>query len=133
MEDDMKIAAALAIRLQAAGYDVLTTPDGWQGLKLAVTERPDLLLMDIWMPLGLGFSVAERLQEMGLGGIPIIFITASKLKGLREAALKTGAIGFFEKPYDPQKLLSAIARALGKEHHNSSPNGLAACPEPVPA
>src|SRR3954464_5553618 len=92
MEDDTKIAAALAIRLHAAGYDVMTAPDGWQGLQLAVTERPDLLLMDIWMPVGLGFSVAERLKEVGLGDIPIIFITASKLKGLKEAARETGAV-----------------------------------------
>ena len=112
MEDDTKIAAALAIRLQAAGYDVMTAPDGWQGLQLAVTQRPDLLLMDIWMPVGLGFSVAERLKEMGLGDIPIIFITASKLKGLKEAASEAGAAAFFEKPYDPKKLLSAIGSAL---------------------
>jgi|ERR1041384_3006914 DNA-binding response OmpR family regulator len=117
MEDDTKIAAALAIRLSAAGYDILTAPDGVQGMHLAVRERPDLLLMDIWMPVGLGFSVAQRLEDLGLGGIPIIFITASKLKGLRDAARQCGAVAFFEKPYDPEKLLHAISDAL-----NTSPN-----------
>jgi CheY-like chemotaxis protein len=112
MEDDRKIAAALAIRLEAAGYEVLTAPDGFRGLKLALNDRPDLLLMDIWMPVGTGFSVAQRLQSLGLTGIPIIFITASKLKGLRESARELGAVGFFEKPYDPQQLLAAVAQAL---------------------
>ena len=112
MEDDTKIAAALAIRLSAAGYDVLTASDGLEGMHMALKDRPDLLLMDIWMPVGLGFSVANRLKDMGLGEIPIIFITASKLKGLREAAQRSGAVGFFEKPYDPEKLLAAVSQAL---------------------
>src|SRR5437867_1623568 len=82
LEDDARIATALAIRMEAAGYEVLTAPDGLQGLKLALENRPDLILMDIWMPVGLGFSVAQRLKGLGLGGIPIMFITASKQKGL---------------------------------------------------
>jgi DNA-binding response OmpR family regulator len=112
MEDDARIAAALAIRLAAAGYDVFTASDGVEGMQVAVKDRPELLLMDIWMPVGLGFSVAERLKDIGLGGIPIIFITASKLKGLRETAQGMGAVAFFEKPYDPEKLLAAVAQAL---------------------
>src|SRR6266700_1636156 len=88
LEDDARIATALAIRLEAAGYQVLTAADGLEGLKLALENRPDLILMDIWMPVGLGFSVAQRLQQMGLGGTPMIFITASKLKGLKDAAKK---------------------------------------------
>src|SRR6266496_4438824 len=115
MEDDTKIAAALAIRLSAAGYDVLTASDGLEGMHLALKDRPDLLLMDVWMPVGLGFSVAQRLKEMGLVDIPIIFITASKLKGLKEAAQRSGAVAFFEKPYDPEKLLAAVAQALQPE------------------
>jgi DNA-binding response OmpR family regulator len=115
MEDDTKIAAALAIRLQAAGYDVMTAQDGWQGFQIALNDRPDLLLLDIWMPIGLGFSVAQRLHELGLSGIPIIFITASRLKGLKEAASRAGAVAFFEKPYDPQELLRAIGAVLNPE------------------
>src|SRR5882762_3960603 len=124
MEDDKKIATALAIRLEAAGYEVFTAPDGFGGLKLALHQRPDLLLMDIWMPVGTGFSVAQRLESLGLSGIPMIFITASKLKGLRHAAEKLGAVGFFEKPYDPAQLLAAVAKAL-------APNPVAAGSELV--
>lgn len=114
MDDDPKILAALVVRLESAGYEVLTAPDGFQGLKLAVNERPDLLLMDIWMPVGLGLSVAERLRSLGLAGIPMIFMTASKAQNLKSAALSQGAIAFFEKPYDPVKLLQTIADALAE-------------------
>ena len=86
MEDDAKIAAALAIRLEAAGYEVLTARDGFRGLKAALEDRPDLIVTDIWMPVGTGFSVAQRLRSLGLANIPIIYITASKLEGLRESA-----------------------------------------------
>ena len=116
LEDDSRIAAALAIRLEAAGYEVQTASNGFQGLKLAVAGKPDLILMDIWMPVGVGFSVAQRLRALGLGGIPVIFITASKLKGLKETAVALGAVAFFEKPYDPQALLDEIAR-----HFKSNP------------
>ena len=112
VEDDTRIAAALGVRLEAAGYEVLTAADGLGGLKLALNNRPDLILMDIWMPVGIGFSVAQRLQSIGLTGIPIIFITASKLKGLRETAKQLGAVAFFEKPYDSVQLLEAISSAL---------------------
>jgi len=112
MEDDPRIATALAVRLEAAGYEVLTVPDGFRGLTATLEDPPDLLLMDIWMPVGTGFSVAQRLQALGMSGIPIIFITASKVAGLRDTAEKLGAVAFFEKPYDSQQLLGAIAQAL---------------------
>lgn len=115
LEDDPKIATALAVRLEAAGYEVLTAPDGAQGLKIALEHQPDLIVMDIWMPIGLGFSVAQRLRDLGFASIPLIFITASRLKGLREAAAQVGAAGYFEKPYDPEQLLSAIQQALQRK------------------
>jgi two-component system response regulator MprA len=112
IEDDKNIATALAIRLEAANYDVMTAPNGLEGLKQILENQPDLILMDIWMPAGLGFSVAQRLRGLGLSGIPLVFITASKLPGLREIAKGLGAVAFFEKPYDPDQLLESISGAL---------------------
>ena len=120
LEDDPKIAVALTVRLESAGFKVLSAPDGVRGLKLALTHRPDLILMDIWMPVGLGLSVAQRLNDLGFQNVPVIFITASRLKGLRQAAMKLGAVGYFEKPYDPQELLAAIQEALGISTNTAS-------------
>jgi DNA-binding response OmpR family regulator len=115
VEDDAKIATALGVRLEAAGYSVLVARDGFRGLQLALVWRPDLIVMDIWMPVGIGFSVAQRLQSLGITGIPIIFITASKLKGLRDTVSQLGAVAFFEKPYDSKELLKTIADELRKQ------------------
>jgi CheY-like chemotaxis protein len=112
MEDDTKIATALAIRLEAAGYETLTASDGFGGLKLALNHRPDLIVTDIWMPVGTGFSVAQRLRNLGLADIPIIYLTASKLKGLRDSAKELGAVAFLEKPYDPEQLMEIVSQAL---------------------
>jgi DNA-binding response OmpR family regulator len=115
IEDDPKISTALGIRLAAAGYEVLKAEEGFAGLRMALEHRPDLVLMDIWMPVGMGFSVAQRLRSLGLNRTPIIFITASKLKGLRTTAKRLGAAAFFEKPYDSDELLAAVSLALEHE------------------
>lgn len=124
VDDDLKIARALAIRLEAAGYESLTAINGLDAVDLVFTHRPDLIIMDIWMPVGIGFSVAQRLRTLGLGTIPIIFMTASKLRGLKYAAKKLGAVGFFEKPYEPEQLLEAVSQALAAKNSGPSPAAL---------
>jgi len=126
VEDDEKIALALSVRLKAAGYEILVAKDGQKGLALARVNWPDLVLldiglpiMDIWMPLGVGYSVARRLKRMGNGCIPFIFITASREQGRKEAARQLGAAGCFEKPFDAEELLSTINRVL----HPAAPAG----------
>ena len=115
IEDDKQIASALAIRLSAAGYAVLSAFDGFQGLKAAVVQKPNLIITDIWMPHPLGFLDRTRMHNLGLGGVPVIYITASRKKDLKQIAIEEGAAGFFEKPYDAEELLSCIARILGAE------------------
>jgi DNA-binding response OmpR family regulator len=113
VEDDKKIALALAIRLRTAGYEVIAAPDAVLAMSMAMKHRPDLLVLDILMPGGNGFQVAEWLQNLeAMIGVPYIFITASKVAGLRERARSLGAVGFFEKPYDAGELLATIREAL---------------------
>ncbi len=116
VEDDRKIAMALCVQLKAAGYHVVTAADGVTGVMVARKESPDLLLMDISMPAGGGFSVAERVQNLaGTAGTPMIFMTASKEPGLKERAEELGAKCFLEKPYDFDVLLTEIKAAIGSD------------------
>jgi DNA-binding response OmpR family regulator len=112
IEDDEKIAMALELRLKSAGYQPTTTYDALTGLNAAVRNPPALVLLDISMPAGNGFSVAERIQTLLPTPTPIIFLTASKQPGFKEKAKKLGAIGYFEKPYEAEKLFGAIREAL---------------------
>jgi len=71
-----------------------------------------LIISDIWLPDAVGLLIAERLKILGCGETPVIFITASKKQNLWKIAQEVGAVAFFEKPYDSDKLLKAIASAL---------------------
>ena len=130
VDDDPNIVTALTVRLQAAGYEVSSAPDSFKGLQAAITSPPDLILLDVWMPAVIGFAVAQRLQELGLDWIPVIFITASKKEGLRAAAKDVGAAGYLEKPYEPEELLALIAQVL-RESERAAPGRKSAPRQPV--
>ena len=114
IEDDRKIAMALGLRLRAAGFETTMAHDALAGVNSAVKLQPDLVLLDISMPAGNGFTVAERIQTLVPTLTPIIFLTAGKQPGLRERAEALGAVGFFEKPYDPERLVAVIRQTLGQ-------------------
>jgi DNA-binding response OmpR family regulator len=111
VDDDPKIRKALGLRLKSAGYEVITAQDGSEALLLCDMKSLDLIITDIWMPVGMGFSLAYRLQQMARQ-IPIIFITASKQPGLKQTAQEMGAAAFLEKPYDPDELLATVRQVL---------------------
>jgi CheY-like chemotaxis protein len=81
-------------------------------LNAAVRNPPALVLLDISMPAGSGFSIAEQIQTRIPTPIPIIFLTASKQPDFREKAEKLGAAGYFEKPYEAEELFGAIRQVL---------------------
>jgi DNA-binding response OmpR family regulator len=113
VDDERDIVKALIIRLKANGYEVVAAFDGAQGLFMAYKGRPDLVILDIRMPAGDGFSVAEKLKESAQTlAIPIIFLTGSPERNAEERAAKVGARFYIKKPYDPEELLDAVKRAL---------------------
>ena len=114
VEDDPNIAKALSIRLKNAGYEVSVASDALTGLETAIKKVPDLVLLDISLPAGNGFTVAERIQSLIPTAIPVIFLTASRKPGLRDKAKELGAAAFFHKPYEAEDLLGAIHLALAR-------------------
>ena len=111
VDDEQDVAKALKIRLKANGYSVLIASDSVQAFTMAKKENPDLIILDIMIPGGGGFVVAERLkQSMETHHIPIIFLTG--ISGGEERAYKVGASGYVMKPYQPEKLLETIQDAM---------------------
>ncbi len=116
VDDERDIVKALTIRLQRAGYEVVTAFDGAQGIFMAHKENPDLIILDIRMPAGNGFSVVEKLkQSTDTFTTPVIFLTGSPETNSEEKAMALGARFYVKKPYDPEELLDAIKRALEKD------------------
>jgi DNA-binding response OmpR family regulator len=111
VDDEQDVAKALKVRLKANGYDVVLANDSVQAFTVANQEKPDLIILDIMIPGGGGFVVAERLkQSAATHHIPIIFLTG--ISGGEERAYKVGASGYLMKPYHPDELLETIRRAL---------------------
>ena len=111
VDDEEDVAKALKVRLKANGYNVVVAYDSVQAFTMANKERPDLIILDVMIPGGGGFIVAERLkQSMTTHHIPIIFLTG--ISGGEERAYKVGASGYVMKPYQPEKLLETIHSTL---------------------
>ncbi len=114
IDDEPAISAALKVRLSAAGYALLSAPDGSSGLAAAAEHRPDAILLDIRMPGMDGFEVCRRLKASPeLAGIPVIFLTANASDEARRIAGEIGAADFLAKPYEPGDVLDAIEQAVG--------------------
>jgi DNA-binding response OmpR family regulator len=120
VDDDRDIVRALNIRLRQAGYEVASAFDGYEAVHSAHSEAPDLILLDIQMPAGDGFSVLERLRvSVETSQIPVVFLTANPQTANWQKALEMGAVDFIPKPYEGKELLRVVKRALG--HVESDP------------
>lgn len=95
-------------------YSILEATDGEEGLKKALTERPDLILLDMSLPKMDGFAVVRKVKEdKQAGHIPVIALTARVMKGDREMILEAGCDDYISKPIDPEELLNKIEYWVG--------------------
>jgi len=119
IDDELEILRGLELRLRAAGLNVITARDGQTGLDIAEAHRPDVILLDLRMPILSGLTVLENLRrhetDQGRNPIPVVVLSASIT--LRAAALNLNARYFLSKPYDSNELISAVNSTLS-EHRN---------------
>ncbi len=114
VDDDRKIAIALAARMRSLGVTVVVAQDGMGAVMTARKEQPDAIVMDINMPAGGGLVAAERIMALSLTcGIPIIFITASKDSELLSRAAEISGMKVLEKPFEAAELIQVLEESLG--------------------
>src|SRR5258708_25014957 len=108
VEDNEMNRDMLSRRLIRNGYEVVIAVDGQQGVDMALSERPDLILMDMSLPMIDGWEATRRIKAEGATSkIPVIALTAHAIAGDREKAVEAGWGGYDTKPVE-------IARPLGK-------------------
>jgi CheY-like chemotaxis protein len=113
VEDNDDNIYMLQRRLTRAGYAVLIARDGAQGVALAIAEQPDLILMDMGLPVLDGWEATRRIKaEPATSGIPVVALTANAMTGDREKALAAGCDDFDTKPVDMTRLLGKIQALL---------------------
>jgi len=109
VEDNEMNRDMLARRLERRGYQVVIATDGDQGVRLAQAEAPDLILMDMSLPVLDGWEATRRLRAMpATQAIPIIALTAHAMAGDREKALEAGCDDYDTKPIEFARLLRKI-------------------------
>ena len=114
VDDDKDVLRGLNVRLRANGYSVVFAADGFSAISVARKEMPDVIILDIGLPVGDGFSVIERLGSLlPVAHIPIIILSARDISGNKERALNAGVEAFLQKPVDNDVLLETIRKALG--------------------
>jgi DNA-binding response OmpR family regulator len=113
VDDDPELRMALKMRLRANQYETVSACDGYSAIALAQKERPNLIILDLGLPAGNGYSVLKRLQESdALSSIPVIVLTARDPLGNESRSLDAGATAFFQKPVDNNELLEVIRVSL---------------------
>jgi len=114
VEDNDDNVYLLTLRFELLdGYEILVAEDGEKGCAAAIAEQPDLILMDLDLPVVDGWEATRRLKSSpATSSIPVIALTAHAMSGSREKALAVGCDDFDTKPVDFDRLLQKIDRLL---------------------
>jgi len=111
--EDVDFNRELIVQLLEDKYEVIEAVNGQQGVELAERERPELILMDLSLPVMDGWEATRRLKaNADLRAIPVIALTAHAMKGDKEKALAAGCDDYLVKPLDEDELMARIAKYL---------------------
>jgi DNA-binding response OmpR family regulator len=121
VDDDPDMRLGLQLRLTANHYDVIFAADGVASIAEARKHMPDLMILDLGLPAGDGFSVLERLKvNESLSAIPVIVLSGRDRVGNWDRAMKAGAKTFLQKPVANDKLLAVIRLVLAESEHTAT-------------
>lgn len=116
VDDEPELVKATVIRFKAVGYDILSAPDGQEGVDMTKKHKPDLILLDIIMPKMDGYEVCKKLKaDPETKEIPIIIFTASQQRELEKKCVEAGAEGIIMKPFETSELLEMANKFLKSE------------------
>jgi CheY-like chemotaxis protein len=125
VEDQDENLDLMVYLLTAFGHETLVARDGAEGVAVAAQARPDLVVMDLQMPVMDGYEAAARLKaDLGLAEIPLVAVTAYAMVGDQERILRHGFDGYLTKPIDPEVFVSELERHLtSRTPDHSQPPG----------
>jgi two-component system, OmpR family, KDP operon response regulator KdpE len=119
VDDEPRYVRWISVNLRASGYRVLTAADGHTALDLTAGERPDLVLLDIGLPVLDGLEVCRRIREFST--VPIVMLTAKAGEADKVAGLDAGADDYLPKPFGPPELMARVRAILRRARYAESP------------
>ena len=115
IEDNPRNMRLMELLLKGNGYTLLKATDGKEAMEVAVSEHPDLILMDVQLPRLSGLEVTRQLRQMpAFSRVPILAITAYAMGGDREKFMDAGFNAYLSKPISTRELREMIAELLGQ-------------------
>jgi len=130
IEDDLDVADMLNAYFGVQGYDVFVANWGEDGVRACISERPDLVILDIRLPDIDGYEVAKRLRnDRRTKDVPIIFLTEKRDRADRLHGLELGADDYITKPFDVQELRLRVRNSLERMEQDSLTNPVSGFPE----
>jgi len=122
VDDDSSIREFIKMALENEGLKILLAPEGEAALRMLETETPDLILLDIMMPVMDGFTMCRKVKDNPkTSKIPIVFVSAYAEEDGIEKAQSSGAEGFMEKPLSYKELLNHVFESLKRQLSLSCP------------
>lgn len=122
IEDNEKNLYLVTFILQKCDYRVIQARDGKSGIALAREAKPDLILLDIQLPVMDGYAVAQEMRKDNeLRSIPIVAVTSYAMLGDRERVLAAGCVGYIEKPINPATFVTEIEKYLPDGKKGNTP------------
>lgn len=117
IEDNEQNLYLVRYILEDCGFEVFSASDGQEGIALAASILPDLILLDIQLPTMDGYTVARHLRRNpDLADTPIVAVTSYAMPGDREKSIEAGCSGYIEKPIDPDTFPVQVEQALSMKH-----------------
>ncbi|MDP8259574.1 MAG: response regulator [Candidatus Gygaella obscura] len=115
VDDEIELVAAIKIRLQAQGFEVITAIDGDDGLRKARLTNPDLIIMDLMMPKRDGYTVCKMLKfDQKFRNIPIIILSARSQEKDKKLGEEVGSNAYITKPFETEALIEKVKELLNK-------------------
>ena len=130
VEDEKNIVDILRFNLQREGYRTCEAYDGEDGLAQAVSEKPDLILLDVMLPKLNGFDVCRRLRDQG-DNVPVIILTAREEEADKVLGLEIGADDYITKPFSMRELIARVGANIRRTAMAPAPATAAAAAMPV--
>lgn len=113
VDDELHIQVSLGYIMRDAGFEVFTASDGQEGLEVAFREKPDVVFLDLMMPVKNGFEFCEELREnKEFDDTYIVLLTARGQQEDKKKAIELGANEYITKPFSPRKLVEKIKKTL---------------------
>jgi DNA-binding response OmpR family regulator len=114
-DDELDFLQMLSMRLKANKYEVIIARDGVQAVSQAFSQKPQLIILDVLMPCGDGYTVYERLKKSAhTKSTPVLFLSGLPPTELARKTEELGATGYISKPYDPAELVAKVKAIIGE-------------------